>query len=337
MYAGPQNDEFLPVALAGVHPGSAQLGDEVAGGGTEITDIHVFAMWFSISRFSSDYGFQQSAMIPWRAVEGVDDDGEFDGSRGWYEPRPMNVYSTYGPDGAGKEDDGSTIWADWMSCCSPMYLCTEMFYSWVLANGVLGFAACALASLALLFQLMMVDFACASPHPPSPPKPTVGPWVAEPPPPFYWRRVNNNFLANIPATSLWSDWWEDDTQVWRQSPDGLPKRAAIHQLTAPTIVVYGQDLLALWPDDGLHSGYWCSIRYDGDESDRIRSLPEVPAQVPRSPVPPPHHHHTRQHRHFQPATTPLPRAPPPAPAATRVDRFEVALRSGTRARPMPTR
>ena len=174
MYAGPQNDEFLPVALAGMHPGSAQLGDEVAGGATEITDIHVFAMWFSISRFSSDYGFQQSAMIPWRAVEGVDGDtGEFDGSRGWYEPRPMNVYSTYGPDGAGKEDDGSTIWADWMSCCSPMYLCTEMFYSWVLANGVLGFAAVLLASLTLLFQLMMVDFACAS-SPPPPPKTTVG-------------------------------------------------------------------------------------------------------------------------------------------------------------------
>jgi len=142
-------------------------------------NIFTWAMWNSISAYLKDFGYQQSLLVQYQAVS------QDDGTPGTNQPQPVNVFGTplpmatvVGPAAALKAS-GAFV-APWLGCrCS--WPCTQLCWFYLLGSQFLQWVAVVVAVLTIVFQVLLLE-----------------------------SMIVANFLAEVPHTTTWYEWWTLD-------------------------------------------------------------------------------------------------------------------------------
>lgn len=194
-YALPLRNQILPKAL--LSEAEQQLVDDeefVKTAGFEVEQFRnafMYAMWFSISAKFKDYGYQRAVEVQFEAVE------QDDGRRGLNEPVPTNVYGSPPPlanecasqarramhGNAATYDSWDTFWAPWFGCRCSWPMTQQCWYLCYGAQVAQWFAVWFTFST-VVFQIAILD-----------------------------AMVEANYLAIVPHTTTWTEWFYSDTPL----------------------------------------------------------------------------------------------------------------------------
>jgi len=135
----------------------------------EQKNVFMWAMWVSISAYLKDFGYRQTVQVQYQAVP------QDDGSLGLNEPKPVNVFSV--PQAGVPQAEEATFFAPWLGCrCS--WPCTQQCWYFLLGAQVLQWVAVIFCLILVAFEILLLE--CM---------------------------MVENFLAEVPHTLTWVEWW----------------------------------------------------------------------------------------------------------------------------------